>query len=226
MRPELCFLGDTHLANIYRQAATARQFTVISDAYCADLVFLAQDVDSDDDVKKVSRLISMLQMHDDVPIIVLSQVPPGFTRSIPYIPVFYQAETLITTNGRSLDCALNPDRIIVGTFSGSEADIPTEYLQYLNCFTSNIIVMSYEAAELAKSAINVFLASSIRTANVLSEVAKTIGVRWDDIVKALRSDPRIGEHAYVMPGEFGPHLQRDWDRIKKMVRDDMTMMWW
>ena len=53
--------------------------------------------------------------------------------------------------------------------------------------------MKYESAELTKIAINIYLASSITTTNVLSKVCEKIDANWLDIIPALKLDKRIGK---------------------------------
>ena len=60
--------------------------------------------------------------------------------------------------------------------------------------------MRYESAELAKTAINLFLAAQVCTANTLAEICEKIGADWQEIIPSLRLDKRIGQHAYIEPG--------------------------
>ena len=72
--------------------------------------------------------------------ILLSQVPPGFTRKLASelilsndreLQLFYQVETLIF--GRAVERALHPERIIVGCLDES-VPLPSEYRQFLDRF--------------------------------------------------------------------------------------------
>jgi UDPglucose 6-dehydrogenase len=71
--------------------------------------------------------------------------------------------------------------------------------------------MRYESAELAKIAINCFLAAQISTANTLAELCERVGADWREIIPALRLDRRLGAHAYIKPGLgiAGGNLERD-----------------
>ena len=51
--------------------------------------------------------------------------------------------------------------------------------------------MSYESAELAKLAINIFLVSSITYANIMDNVASMLNADWKDITQALRLDKEL-----------------------------------
>ena len=79
--------------------------------------------------------------------------------------------------------------------------------------------MSYESAELTKISINLFLASTITSSNVLTKVCEKVGASWDDITPALKLDKRIGKHAYLKSGLgiSGGNIERDITSIKKLL---------
>jgi UDPglucose 6-dehydrogenase len=81
----------------------------------------------------------------------------------------------------------------------------------LERFSSNILQMRYESAELAKISINCCLVASVTVANTLAEVCEKIGADWSEIAPALKLDRRIGQHAYLSPGLgiSGGNLERD-----------------
>ncbi len=187
----------------------------IQDLKSCDIVYIAPDVVTDD--KGQSDLTYIKQMiHDVVEVldgktilVVLAQVPPGFTSSVKYPAAnkFYQVETLVF--GQAVQRALQPERFIVGCAVG-EAVAP-KLQEYLDAFNCPILPMGYESAELAKIAINCCLVASIGVANSLAEICEKIGADWSEIVPALRLDKRIGEYAYLKPGLgiAGGNLERD-----------------
>src|SRR5689334_12582506 len=85
-----------------------------------DVVYVAPDVPTDDegksDLSGIDALLGKVQegLRSDAILVVLSQVPPGFTRARqrPGQNLFYQVETLIF--GRAIERALHPERYIVG----------------------------------------------------------------------------------------------------------------
>ena len=151
-------------------------------------------------------------------LVVLSQVPPGFTRALDErlqrddadrrLQVFYQVETLIV--GRAVERALQPERFIVGC-QEAQRPLPAPYAALLQSFGCPILRMRYESAELAKIAINLFLVSSVSTTNLLAELCEAMGADWAEIAPALRLDRRIGPSAYLAPGLglSGGNLERD-----------------
>jgi UDPglucose 6-dehydrogenase len=71
--------------------------------------------------------------------------------------------------------------------------------------------MGYESAELAKTAINLYLCAAVTYANTLSNLCEAIHADWWEIMPALRLDARIGPSAYIRPGLgiAGGNLERD-----------------
>lgn len=139
--------------------------------------------------------------------IILSQVYPGFTNSIKeFNEIYYQVETLIF--GNAFQASLYPERIIIGKKNDK---LNTKLKSYLKSFKCEIIETDIEGAELTKIAINAYLVSSIITTNYLSQISEKLKTNWSFIEKSIRSDPRIGKHAYVSSslGFGGTNLLRD-----------------
>jgi UDPglucose 6-dehydrogenase len=142
--------------------------------------------------------------------VVLSQVPPGYTRARQQDGrlFYYQVETLIF--GRAVERATEPERFIVGCPDPSQP-LPPAMQAYLQGFGCPILPMRLESAELCKIAINCCLVSSVSVANTLAELCEGIGANWSEIVPALKLDRRIGAYAYLAPGLgiAGGNLERD-----------------
>ncbi len=190
-----------------------------------DLIFVSLDLKTNkkgkSDTKLLEKLIkkTLLHISSKTILIILSQVKPGFTRSINFDNrrLFYQVETLIF--GQSLKRALKPERIIVGS---SSKVLPKKYSKFLKSFNCPIIEMSYESAEFAKISINILLASSITASNLLARLSKKISADWSEIKPALKLDKRIGKNAYINEGLgiSGGNLERDMFTIKTMIKND------
>lgn len=188
-----------------------------------DLVMIAVDTVLDDDGgnddHEVVDLLEWLARHlsVDVPIVIASQVRPGFTRAHAHLHpcLYYFMETLIF--GRGLERAMRPERYIVGRSSDRQA-LPEALQEYLSLPGCPVHVMSYESAELTKLSANYVLAASITAANSLADLAQRLGANWQDIEAALRDDCRIGEKAYITAGLGigGANLTRDLFGIKDM----------
>jgi len=159
-------------------------------------------------------------IKNDAPLIVMSQVPPGFTRQFENLnrQIYYQVETLIFGDG--LNRALSPERIIFGK-KDERADLPKIVRKFAEIFNCTFLEMSYESAELTKMAINIVLSANITAANSLAELSNLSGGNWTHIENALRLDKRIGESAYVSPGLGlgGTNLNRDIDFAKLIAEE-------
>lgn len=205
-------LLETLAANITRLKFTS----VSADLKACDIVYISLDVPTDDqavsDLTSVRAMIEKVNavLSRDALLVVLCQVPPGFTRSIARDPtrLYYQVETLIF--GRAMERALYPERYIIGC-ADPASPIHQSLQTYLNAYGCPILPMRYESAELAKTAINLFLAASVSTANTLAEICEKIGANWQEIIPSLRLDKRIGPHAYIVPGLglSGGNIERD-----------------
>jgi UDPglucose 6-dehydrogenase len=181
-----------------------------------DVVYVAPDVPTDDqgksDLGPINALLERVfaAARPDAVIVVLSQVPPGLSRSKLRSGriLYYQVETLIF--GRGVERALYPERYIVGCDDPTQP-LPAAYATFLQAYGCPILPMRFESAELAKISINMCLVASVTTANTLAELCEKIGADWSEIVPALKLDKRIGQYSYLAPGLgiAGGNLERD-----------------
>jgi UDPglucose 6-dehydrogenase len=181
-----------------------------------DVIYVAPDVPTDDkgasDLGPIRALIDIVDsaMAPAALLVVLSQVPPGFTRGLnrPLATRYYQVETLIF--GRAIERALHPERFIVGC-ADPTVPLPAAMATYLAAFECPILPMRYESAELCKISINMVLVAQVSCANTIAELCEKIGADYGEIVPALRLDRRIGPYAYISPGLgiSGGNLERD-----------------
>ena len=189
-----------------------------------DVVYVSIDVPTDDtgagDLASINSIVARVDaaMHADAILVILCQVPPGYTRALPRAAdlLYYQVETLIF--GCALKRALYPERFIVGC-ADPHRPLPVAYARFLEAFDCPILPMRYESAELAKISINMCLVASISAANTLAELCERIGADWSEIVPALRLDRRIGEYSYISPGLgiSGGNLERDLATVLRMA---------
>lgn len=195
-----------------------------SELGACDVVYIAPDVPTDDrgasDLSGIEALIAGVIPHlgAEAVLVVLCQVPPGFTRSLdfPKDRLFYQVETLIF--GRAVERAVAPERFIIGCAS-PDKPLPDALARVLDAFGCPVLPMRYESAELAKISINMCLVASIGVANTMAELCERVGADWQEIVPALKLDRRIGPHAYLAPGLglAGGNLERDLATVLRMA---------
>jgi UDPglucose 6-dehydrogenase len=110
--------------------------------------------------------------------------------------------------GTAIDSFTKPERIVVGVEDPNGRAVITALLDPLG---APIEWMQIESAEMTKHALNVFLATSIVYANEIAAICESVGADVADVVRALRSDPRIGQRAYLGfgTGYAGGTLGRD-----------------
>ena len=190
-----------------------------------DLVVISIDspVDGDGnvDTRPVEMYFDLVEQTIDstTPIIILSQVRPGFTRKIckSRNETYYQMETLIF--GQGLERALKPERYVVGLIDETKP-LNTKYEEFLKQGKCPVMRMSLESAELTKLSANFFLASTITATNTLAALSSKLGANWRQIAESLRLDRRIGPYAYLNAGLGigGSNIIRDLIGIREMTR--------
>jgi UDPglucose 6-dehydrogenase len=217
-------INEPALVEMLRANKERLSFTTSSDDLKAcDIVYISLDVPTDDqaqsDLTPVRAMIDEVNavISKDALLAVLCQVPPGFTRSIKRNPacLYYQVETLIF--GRAMERALFPERYIIGC-ADPAAPMNPALASHLQAYGCPILPMRYESAELAKTAINIFLAAQVCTANTLAELCEKIDADWQEIIPSLRLDKRIGQHAYISSGLglSGGNIERDLKTVSQI----------
>jgi UDPglucose 6-dehydrogenase len=217
--PGLAELLATHGARLRFESDPA----AIADC---DLVYVAPDVpvqaDGTSDPAPVDLLLAWARnaVKPSCILVVLSQVPPGFTRRrlAPGSALFYQVETLIF--GRAVERALHPERFIVGC-ADPAAPLPPALAAFLAAFSCPILPMRFESAELAKISINLLLVAQLSITNTIAEICEGVGAVWNEIAPALRLDQRIGQHAYLGAGLGigGGNLLRDVATARRLAAE-------
>jgi UDPglucose 6-dehydrogenase len=207
------FYGTSHAAQHLRSAAEQKGVKVVDAPSAAEVLFVSEDTPTDMEGKRdlrpvIAYLVEARQLNK--PIVLTSQVPPGFTRALGYPQIYHQAETLRIKD--AMERALEPEQIIVGapTYQ-SYALFPKAYRDYLEAFDCPVRIMRWEDAEFSKIAINMFLAAQVDTTNRLAAAAKLVDAHWWHVAEVLKLDKRIGPHAYLEPGRWQDslHLLRD-----------------
>lgn len=215
MKPVIGFAGTGHLMEHASAAAHVKGFKKIkfipgktgdsvTDLTECDIVYICPDRPSNCSPQQMVDLV-LPHLKSDAILVIHCQVEPGFTRKIKWPNVYYHVETLRMKD--AMDRALNPEQIIIGC---SCRVVDPRFLEFIESFNCPINYMSYEAAELTKIAINIYLAAQVSVTNTLSEIAEKIGADWNEIIPALQLDKRIGKEAYLQHGYgLSQHLERD-----------------
>lgn len=221
---------EPDLDRLWAENAPRLSFSAdLADLARCDVVYVAPDVPTDDrggsDLSGLSVLLDRVEpaLRADAVLVVLSQVPPGFTRARGRArgPLHYQVETLIF--GRAVERAVHPERFIVGC-SDPAQPLPPALAAYLGGFGCPILPMRLESAELCKIAINMCLVAQVSVANTMAELCEHLGADWAEVVPALKLDKRIGAFAYLAPGLgiAGGNLERDLATVCRMAETKGT----
>lgn len=210
-------IQEPNLNETYKTAKKNLCFTCdVNQLSRCEIIYISQDVQTDEDgnsdldaVEELVKLSSKMAPKT-TRIIILCQVPPGFTRKMKkyHSNISYQVETLIF--GEAFNRALHPERIIIG-LNDPAMPIDSNYSSLLAIFSCPIIYVDFETAEFTKLSINAYLAASVATTNSLSSLATFIGADWMSIKYSLMLDKRIGKYAYLSPGLglSGGNIERD-----------------
>lgn len=175
----------------------------------ADIIFVAVPTPrGQDGYANLSAVESAFSMIGGEKIIVLkSTVPPGTTENLqkkyPQHKVLFSPEFL--TERRAWDNFINPDRQIVGfTKQSTDAAYPVLSLLPKAPFMSpDKVKITATEAEIIKYGGNVYLARKVNLANILANLAETIGANYENIRAGVSADIRIGDsHLDVTHGGY------------------------
>ena len=182
-------------------------------ANAADVCFIAHDVEvvaSGVDLTVFRQLFdTALGSGHFTTIAVSSQLPIGTTRElqeaagnvgIVYLPEFLRL-------GNALALFLKPDYVVVGGDEGPQQQV-LDVFAGIDCPKFRV---SFEEAEMAKHAANIFMAVTVSFISELTKFSERYNVNLEKVGAVLRKDARIGAKAYVLPGMgfSGETVERD-----------------
>lgn len=103
-----------------------------------------------------------------------------------------------------------PDRIIFGSTSEWAIEQMKDLLRPYNRVQDKLLIMSQEAAEMTKYAINMLLALRVSAMNEFANLADKLGVDIEQVRQGIGTDPRIGfNYLYPGAGFGGPNFMSD-----------------
>lgn len=227
LKNQITEINEPYLSELLKANSNDIIFThSLEDLKKCDIIYLSKDVptneNAESDLDVIYDLIEELckYLPRDKILVILCQVPPGFTRKVGnhFCNLYYQVETLIF--GKAIERARFPERIIIGCKQENRF-ISDKLKLFLNAFRCPIFPMSYESAELTKTAINIVLAAQVSVANSLSEICELSKGDWHDVIPALKLDKRIGKFAYLDPGLgiSGGNIERDIKTLSKLSKE-------
>ncbi len=223
-------LFEPGLDDLIRSGLAAGQLMFTTDAVeaasTADLLWVCYDtpVDEDDqsDVEFVFAKTRQTVGHlrPGTLVLISSQLPVGscgrLAKEFPGLHFASSPENLRL--GKAIEAFEKPDRIIVGVPDDSQKDLLRAVFAPL---TSQVIFMRVESAEMVKHALNAFLAVSVTFINEVARICERTGADAQEVAAGLKSDPRIGQRAYLGPGGpfAGGTLARDVVTLTRLGRE-------
>jgi UDPglucose 6-dehydrogenase len=176
---------------------------------------------------RVEALYPLLE--DGAIVLISSQLPAGSTRALESgfaeartghrVAFAYSPENLRL--GSAVETFTKPERIVIGVRDGRTR---RALEPVFSRFSDNLLWVSVESAEMAKHALNAFLATSVVFANEIACLCEGVGADAREVEAALRSDARIGPRAYVRAGPAfaGGTLARDVAFLSTLAGDAGT----
>lgn len=195
-------IGTGHLAKTIKESVEQL-------GLAGDCVIIAIDTPINDDYSvELSSIYDAVfdQKDNNSLVIIMSPVPVRACKELQITlgrDLVYNPENLRIANG--CEDYLYADRQIIGCSNRLKPQMEEFYKWY----KGDLLFMSLESAEMVKHATNGFLAMSIGYANKIAKNCQTLGVDYNDVVRGMKADKRIGWSAYLTPGKPSKHLKRD-----------------
>ncbi len=103
-----------------------------------------------------------------------------------------------------------PDQVLIGETNSEVGDVIQSIYTKLCKNTPTFCRMNLLSAEITKLATNCFLTTKITFANIIGDIAESVGAETNKILSAIGSDSRIGEKYFKYGfGYGGPCFTRD-----------------
>jgi UDPglucose 6-dehydrogenase len=115
----------------------------------------------------------------------LAKIAPAAAADIAWNPEFLR-------EGYAVADTLRPDRIVIGTATGTAEATLREIYRPLTDAGIPLITTGLATAELVKGAANAFLAAKISFINTMADLCAAVGADTSVLAGALGMDPRIG----------------------------------
>lgn len=203
---------NTNLVNMY--IVDLIHGTTVDSMYehfVPDAVFIAVPTPMDDDGSIDSRIIESvfndLARHAERPIaIIKSTITPKVIQKLEkiYSRVVYNPEFLTERN--AAHDFVNAEFLILGGRDQRDLNYVAEmYSSYSKCVSCPVYYVDLEAASMVKYTLNCFMATKVLFFNQIHSIFKASGTQttWDDFIKIMMSDSRVGKTHMSVPGPDG-----------------------
>ncbi|HEX4264969.1 MAG TPA: nucleotide sugar dehydrogenase [Verrucomicrobiae bacterium] len=190
----------------------------------ADVLWLTYDTPvNDDDESDVAFVLDKLRptlahLPEGALVLISAQLPVGTCAQLEkeFQQFHFACSPENLRLGKAIDSFEKAERVIVGIRDDSKKALLE---QLFAPFTSQILFMRTESAEMVKHALNSFLALSITFINEIARLCEQVGADAKEVSAGLKSEPRIGPKAYLGPGGpfAGGTLARDVVTLTKLA---------
>ncbi|MDO8600653.1 MAG: nucleotide sugar dehydrogenase [bacterium] len=218
-------LEEPELAEmIAKNSAAGRlRFSIdFSETAKTSIVWFTYDTSvNDEDVVDIIPIITAVEkiapfLQNGTTVIFSSQLPVGTIQKIKELvttkrpelkfDIAYVPENLQL--GKATRSFMEPGRIVIGAENEKTFALIENIFALLK---TQFFRMNPTSAEMAKHALNAFLATSLTFIYDIADLCEKVGADVTDVTKALKSDPRIGQSAYLdaSVGFSGGTLGRD-----------------
>jgi UDPglucose 6-dehydrogenase len=185
-----------------------------------DYIFITLDIPVSEndqsnlrDFNKLFDLVVKYGSRNSI-VVISSQLPLGTSRELQKIltlkkrnmGIIYFPENLRL--GTAINNFLNPDRIVLGC---NQNAVSNRFKKDFSLFSCPIVEMSLDSAEMTKHSLNAYLATLISFTSEICDICDSTDANYNDVLKALRTDVRVGNLTPINPGTgfAGGTLGRD-----------------
>jgi UDPglucose 6-dehydrogenase len=207
-------------------AGNSLRFTGDAAAGCAgaEVLWVCYDTPVNEDDESDTRFVlervrrALVHLPAGALVLISSQLPVGTTRGLEReFPQFHFAVSPENLRlGKAIDAFEKAERAVVGVRTEAKRTVLEELFRP---FTPQVLFMRTESAEMVKHALNSFLAVSITFINEIARLCEHTGADAKEVAAGLKSEPRIGQKAYLGPGGpfAGGTLARDVVTLTKLA---------
>ncbi len=205
------------LASLVRHQVKQKRLQFSTDAHASipgsEMIFMTVGTpakrDGSVDLSYVRDAADMIGPHLRGQEIIISKstVPVGTSQTIRRIirrhfrgPFAVVSNPEFLREGVALKAFSRPDRVVLGYEPKTSATVKRKMRSLYRFARGRIIQTNTETAELIKYAANVFLAGEISFINSIARLCEEVGTNVEDVARALRADPRIGQKAFLNAG--------------------------
>lgn len=191
----------------------------------ADAVFIAvgtptNETDGSADLTALTAAAGEIAKHlrDGTLVVIKSTVPVGTNRSIakmiaqanPNVDFVFASNPEFLREGSAIKDFMSPDRVVIGVDSKRATEMLSRLYEPIALNGAQMLVTTFESAELIKYAANAMLAVRIAFINEMADLCERSGANVRDVAKGMGLDKRIGDKfLQAGPGYGGSCFPKD-----------------